>query len=222
MARSRSSGSREGARRGPRARFAALIGIVAILALAMSSLGGGAVPAPTVASPGAGGATDVRPPQTAEPQDIEVLLSSVRQEYWTIYDADRTAATDDDLTSTKLDLILTGAASPDAAATVQLLGQLTTTILNLTSAAIGNPTDGDPICAAGLVDVTGVQGATALFGDANPSIATVVAKHIGTWNGRLTNDGRAWSFRFTQAEADVALAVLVGINEGRLITSSGC
>jgi DNA-binding transcriptional LysR family regulator len=194
--------------------------VVAILALALTSLGGGTSPAPS--SPAASPSTAVQASATADSGAIEPLLAYVRREYPEIYDADRSPSTDDDLTSSKLDFILSGGSSTDSAANARLLAQLTTVILNVSSKALGQATDGDPICPNGLTDLSAVDGATALFGEARPTIATVIANIIGSWNGQLTNDGRNWTFRYSEPNLKTALSVLEGINGGRLVTSSGC
>jgi hypothetical protein len=222
MARSGSKHRPERAPAGTRVRLAAVFGVVAIVGVAMASFGGGTRPAPASASPAAALSATAGPSPTVDVQTIEPLLAYVRREYWEVYDADRAQATNDDLTSAKLDLILTGAGSPDSAISVRLLGQLTTTILNLSSKSMGLSTDGDPICGTGLTDITTVEGATELFGEPRPTIATVVANAIGAWNGQLTNDGRAWTFAYDATTVPIALAVLEGVNEGRLVTSSGC
>ncbi len=242
MTPSRSTGARDRTRRGTRARFAAAFGVIAVVVLALSTLGSGAIlspnssavsptantaSSPTVNASSSPNSSAVSPTAntasspTIDAKSIDGLLAYVRREYWEIYDADRSPGTDDDLTSSKLDLILKGAASTDAALKVQLLGQLTTTILDLSSTAIG-AASGERICDAGHTDVTGVAGATELFGEAHPTIGTVVANLIGAWNGHLTNDGRAWSFGYSEAKQMVAVLVLEGMNAGRLITSSGC
>jgi len=208
------------ARSGTGIRLAAVLSVVAILGLALTSLGGGATP-PT-SSPDTSPSTAVQASATADSGAIEPLLAYVRDEYPEIYDADQAPSTDDDLTSAKLDFILGGGSSTDSAANARLLAQLTTVILNVSAKALGQATDGDPICPNGLTDLSAVDGATALFGEVHPTIATVIANVIGSWNGQLTNDGRTWTFRYTEPNLKTALGVLEGINDGRLVTSSGC
>jgi hypothetical protein len=197
-----------------------VLAVGAILALALTSLGGGTSPIPS--SPAASPSTAVQASATADSEAIGPLLTYVRREYPEIYDADRSPSTDDDLTSAKLDFILSGGSSTDSAANARLLAQLTTVILNVSAKAVGQATDGDPICPSGLTDLSAVDGATTLFGEAHPTIATVVANVIGSWTGQLTNDGQTWTFRYTEPNLKTALNVLEGINGGRLVTSSGC
>jgi hypothetical protein len=153
---------------------------------------------------------------------MDALLARVRSVYFEIYDADRTAGSADDLTPPRLDLILEGAASPDAADEVAILGLLTTVILDLTATELELPTDGDRICPDGVVDVASIPGATDVFGVDDPRIAGVVANLIGNWDGTLGNDGRTWTFRYGEPQAATVLAVLEGMTDGRLIVDAGC
>jgi hypothetical protein len=154
---------------------------------------------------------------------LEPLLAWVRREYFEVYDADRSAGTADDLTETKLDLILAGGTAVDAAGEPALLAQLTTAVLNLAANHVpgANP-PGEPICEAGVVDVSGVPGASDVFGEPRPTMATVVANVIGVWTGQLTANGADWAFTYDPASLEIAVEVLTGMNEGRLIVSSGC
>ena len=81
----------------------------------------------------------------------------------------------------------------------------------------------DDICLAGIVDVSSISGATAFFGTSTPTIQQVVNAVENRWTGTLTTNGNNWSFNFSNnTQRDMIIQVLTGINEGTLVTSSGC
>ena len=60
---------------------------------------------------------------------------------------------------------------------------------------------------------------TAFFGTSTPTIAQVVNSVEATWNGTLTTHRNDWSFNLTNAQKDMVIQVLTGINQGNLIIS---
>ena len=128
------------------------------------------------------------------------------------------------LTIAKLDAIFNyGTKTPREQ---QLLGQLTALKLNLavtyldgTSGIIQKNSD---LCLAATVNVSGISGATALFGTATPTVGQIVNYVEGKWTGTLTTNKADWKFNLTNAQKDILIKVLTGINEGTLVMSSGC
>jgi hypothetical protein len=81
----------------------------------------------------------------------------------------------------------------------------------------------DDICLAGVVDVSGISGATAFFGTSTPTIQQVVDAVENRWTGNQTTNRNQWKVNFSNnAQRDMIIKVLTGINEGTIIISSGC
>jgi hypothetical protein len=81
----------------------------------------------------------------------------------------------------------------------------------------------DDICMAGTANVSNIAGATAFFGTSTPTIRQVVNAVESRWNGTLTATRSDWKFNFaSNAQRDMIINVLTGINEGTILTSQGC
>jgi hypothetical protein len=131
----------------------------------------------------------------------------------------------DDLTIAKVDAIMNvGSGTPRDQ---MILAQFTGLKLNLAITQLdgtgGLVQKNDDICLAGIVDVSSISGATAFFGTSTPTIQQVVNAVENRWTGTLTTNGNNWSFNFSNnTQRDMIIQVLTGINEGTLVTSSGC
>jgi prealbumin domain-containing protein len=103
----------------------------------------------------------------------------------------------------------------------QILGQLTGLKSNLAVSALDpNPPQlNDDICTSGVVNVSGISGATAYFGTSTPTIGQVVTAIESKWTGTLGTNKAQWSFSLTNAQKTMFIAVLSGINEGTIIVS---
>jgi len=142
-----------------------------------------------------------------------------------VYNKDLVANSSDDLTIAKIDAIFNfGTATPR---NQMILAQLTGLKLNLAVTQLdgvsGIVQKHFDICLAGVVNVSGISGATAFFGTSTPTIAQVVAAVENRWTGSLTTNRNNWTFNLTGAnQQDLVIRVLTGINEGSLLVSSGC
>lgn len=195
---------------------AAVVGILVVLGSVLA-------PPPLATRPSPSPSLEVTPvASTPAKSTVDRMLERVRTVYFEVFDGDRTDGTADDLTPAKLDSILRAAEAEDATAQEIMMGQLTVVIFSLTSSELGEQTDGEAICPTGVVGVGSIPGAIDIFGEAEPTIATVVANTIGSWTGRLEGDRDDWTFGYGDVEADVVARVLTGMNEGRLILSDGC
>lgn len=131
----------------------------------------------------------------------------------------------DDLTIAKLDAIFNvGTSTPRDQ---MILAQLTALKLNLAITQLdgtgGLVQKNDDICLGGTVNVAGITGASAFFGTSTPTVGQIVNKVELAWTGNLTTSRNNWSFSFTNnAQRDMIINVLTGINEGTLVMSSGC
>ena len=114
----------------------------------------------------------------------------------------------------------------------QILGQLTSLKLNLAVTAC-NGTAGvvqynDNLCLSGIVNVSGISGAQTFFDlDKNGvvTVGEVVKKVESLWSGKLTTNRADWKFSkvpVTKAQQSMIISVLAGINEGKLVLTSGC
>jgi uncharacterized repeat protein (TIGR01451 family) len=108
----------------------------------------------------------------------------------------------------------------------QILGQLTSVKSSLAITALqgtgGLVQFNDNLCPAGTVNVAGISGAAAFFGSATPTVQQVITKVESTWTGKLTTLKKDWTFNLTKAQQAIVISTLTGINEGTLITTSGC
>jgi hypothetical protein len=108
-----------------------------------------------------------------------------------------------------------------------ILAQLTALKFNLAITQLdgtsGLVQKNDDICLAGMVDVSGISGATAFFGTSTPTIQQVVDEVENRWTGNLTTSRSNWKFNFSNnTQRDRIIKVLTGINEGTIVMSSGC
>jgi len=129
------------------------------------------------------------------------------------------------LTIAKLDAIFNvGSSTPRDQ---MILAQFTALKLNLAISQLdgsgGLVQKNDDICLAGVVNVSGISGATAFFGTSTPTIQQIVNAVENRWTGNLTTSRNNWTFNFSNnTQRDMIIRVLTGINEGTLVMSSGC
>ena len=108
-----------------------------------------------------------------------------------------------------------------------ILAQLTALKLNLAITALQGSCNGLlqfhlNVCLTGVINVAGIEGATAFFGTATPTIDQVVDAVESRWTGFLTVNRNNWTFNFTKPQQDMIITVLTGTNQGNLILSPGC
>ena len=155
---------------------------------------------------------------------VQVLINHLMANNPRVYNKDLVNGTADDLTIAKWDAIFNvGSATP---ADQKILAQLTALKLNLAITQLdgsgGLVQKNDDICLAGVANVSGIAGATALFGTATPTIGQIVTAVETKWSGNLTATRGDWKFSFTNAQKTTVNAVLDGINNGFIVMSSGC
>lgn len=80
----------------------------------------------------------------------------------------------------------------------------------------------DDLCTACVVDVSGISGVTAFFGTSTPTVGQIVNAVENRWTGNLTTNRNNWTWNLTNAQKDMIINVITGINEGTLVMSSGC
>jgi len=156
---------------------------------------------------------------------IQSLINYLKTNNPKIYNKDLVNNTADDLTIAKFDAIFdVGTSTPRDQ---MILAQLTALKLNLAITQL-NGTSGlvqynDNICLAGTVNVSGISGAATFFGTSTPTIQQVVNAVESKWTGNLTTNRNDWKFNFSNnTQKDMIINVLTGINEGTIVTSSGC
>jgi hypothetical protein len=66
------------------------------------------------------------------------------------------------------------------------------------------------------------RGRDAFFGTSTPTIGQVVNAVESRWTGNLTTNRNDWNWNLTNAQKDMIIQVLSGINQGNLILSPGC
>lgn len=156
---------------------------------------------------------------------IQSLINYLKTNNPKIYNKDLVNNTADDLTIAKFDAIFdVGTSTPRDQ---MILAQLTALKLNLAITQL-NGTSGlvkynDNICLAGTVNVSGISGVATFFGTSTPTIQQVVNAAESKWTGNLTTNRNDWKFNFSNnTQKDMIINVLTGINEGTIVTSSGC
>ena len=155
---------------------------------------------------------------------IQALINYLKANNPKVYNKDLINGTADDLTIAIVDAIFNvGSGTPRSQMT---LAQLTSVKLNLAITQLkgtsGLVQKNDNVCLAGLVNVSGISGAAALFGTSTPTIKQVVDFTEGKWNGKLSTKTSDWKFNLTNAQYDTLIKVLTGINEGTIVLTSGC
>ncbi len=137
---------------------------------------------------------------------------------------DNLGAACDDLTIGKVDAIFNvGNKTPREQ---MILAQFTALKFNLAITQLdgtgGLVQKNDDICLTGVVNVAGISGATAFFGTSTPTIQQIVNAVENRWTGNLTTNRNDWSFNLTNGQKTMIIEVLTGINEGKIIVSTGC
>jgi hypothetical protein len=113
-----------------------------------------------------------------------------------------------------------------------VLAQLTGLKLDLAISANNPPLTqfNDNLCTGGLLDLMNVPGALAFFGTITPTVQQVLDKVEPYWIGNLgSTNPKDWKFgnpttkqEWSSSTYDMIITVLTGMNEGSLVTSSGC
>jgi uncharacterized repeat protein (TIGR01451 family) len=155
---------------------------------------------------------------------FQILIDYLKANNPKVYNKDRVTNTADDLTIAKVDAIFNyGSATPRDQ---QILGQLTALKLNLAvtqrRGTSGIVQKNDNLCSNGLVNVSSISGASAYFGTTTPTVKQVVDAIEDRWTGSLTTNRNDWRFNLTNAQRDMFIRLLSGINEGTLVLTSGC
>jgi hypothetical protein len=153
------------------------------------------------------------------------LINYLKTNNSKIYNKDLVNNTSDDLTIAKVDAIFNfGNSTPR---NQMILAQFTGMKLNLAITQLdgsgGLVQKNDDICLAGVVNVSGISGATAFFGTSTPTIQQIVNAMENRWTGNLTTNRNDWNFNFANTpQRDMIITVLTSINEGTIIVSNGC
>lgn len=161
--------------------------------------------------------------QYAEPQ-LQILIDYVKSNYAPVFNEDQINGTSDDLTAAKVDAIYGFARKAPAQQNVLAHFSALTLDIALTQLAPQNGLSqpNSSICTAGETDVSGIGGASALFGTTSPTIGQVANFVAARWDGSLTDKRTDWSFNLTQSQSNAVLKTLAGINDGSIVKSAGC
>lgn len=156
---------------------------------------------------------------------FQALINYLKTDNPKIYNKDLTTGTSDDLTIAKVDAIFNlGKSTPRDQ---MILAQFTALKFNLAITQLdgsgGLVQKNDDICLVGVVNVASISGATAFFGTSTPTVQQVVDAVENRWRGDLTTSRNNWKFSFSNnAQRDMIIKILTGINEGKIVVSSGC
>jgi hypothetical protein len=155
---------------------------------------------------------------------LQLLINYLKTNNYRVYNKDQVNGTTDDLTIAKIDAIFNvGNATPR---NQMILAQLTALKLNLAITQLQGSNGliqyHPNICLNGTINVAGIAGATAFFGTSTPTIGQVVNAVESRWTGNLTTNRNDWNWNLTNAQKDMIIQVLSGINQGNLILSPGC
>jgi hypothetical protein len=155
---------------------------------------------------------------------FQLLINYLKMNNPKIYNKDLIANNTDDLTIAKHDAIMNvGTKTPREQ---MILAQFTALKFNLAITQLqgtsGLVHKNDNLCTSGVVDVSSISGATALFGTATPTVGQIVNYVESRWTGKLTTNRSDWKWNLTNAQKDTIIKVVSGINEGTLVMTSGC
>jgi hypothetical protein len=156
---------------------------------------------------------------------VQSLINYLKANNPRVYNKDLVNNTADDLTVAKCDAIFNvGSSTPrDQMILAQLTGLKLDLAITQLDGTGGLVQKNDDTCPAGVVNVSGISGATVFFGTATPTVGQVVAAVENRWIGNLTTNRNDWKFNFSNnTQRDMIIKVLSGINEGTLVMSSGC
>jgi hypothetical protein len=154
----------------------------------------------------------------------QLLINYLKSNNPKIYNKDLILNNSDDFTIAKWDAIFNvGTKTPREQ---MILAQFTALKLNLAITQLdgtgGLVQKNDDICTAGVVDVSGISGAATFFGTPTPTVAQIVNAVENRWTGNLTTNRSNWTWNLTNAQKDMIIKVVTGINEVTLVMSSGC
>jgi hypothetical protein len=155
---------------------------------------------------------------------FQLLINYLKTNNPKIYNKDLINNNTDDLTVAKVDAIFNvGSKTPREQ---MILAQFTALKFNLAITQLqgtsGLVQKNDNLCTAGVVNVSSISGATAFFGTSTPTVAQIVTAIENKWTGKLTTNRSDWKWNLTNAQKDMVIKVVTGINEGTLVMSSGC
>ena len=155
---------------------------------------------------------------------FQLLINYLKTNNPKIYNKDLILNNTDDLTIAKHDAIMNvGSSTPREQ---MILAQFTALKFNLAITQLqgtsGLVQKNDNLCTAGVVNVSAISGATAFFGTSTPTVQQVVDAVENRWTGKLTTNRSDWKWNLTNAQKDMLIKVISGINEGTLVMSSGC
>jgi hypothetical protein len=156
---------------------------------------------------------------------IQGLIDYLKANNPKVYNRDLTTGTSDDLTIAKYDAIFdVGNKTPrDQMILAQLTGLKSDLAVTQLDGTNGLVQKNDDICLAGVLSVSSVSGATAFFGTSTPTVQQVVDAVENRWTGTLSTNRSQWTFNFSNnAQRDMIIQILTGVNEGWLVTASGC
>ncbi len=154
----------------------------------------------------------------------QLLINYLKTNNPRVYNKDLILNNADDFTIAKWDAIFNvGTRTPREQ---MILAQFTALKLNLAITQLdgtgGLVQKNDDLCTAGVVDVSSISGATAFFGTSTPTVGQIVNAVENRWTGNLTTNRNNWTWNLTNAQKDMIINVVTGINEGTLVMSSGC
>jgi hypothetical protein len=154
----------------------------------------------------------------------QLLVNYLKSNNPKIYNKDLTLNNTDDFTIAKWDAIFN--VGNKTTREHMILAQFTALKLNLAITQLdgtgGLVQKNDDLCTAGTVNVAGISGATAFFGTSTPTVGQIVNAVENRWTGNLTTNRNDWKWNLTNAQKDMIINVVTGINEGTLVMSSGC
>ena len=154
----------------------------------------------------------------------QLLINYLKSNNPRIYNKDLVLNNADDFTIAKWDAIFNvGSGTPREH---MILAQFTALKLNLAITQLdgtsGLVQKNDDLCTAGVVNVSSISGAATFFGTSTPTVGQIVNAVESRWTGNLTTNRNNWTWNLTNAQKDMLITVLTGINEGTLVMSSGC
>ena len=156
------------------------------------------------------------------PSQMQLIIDQVKADNPTVYNADPLNPADDYSIAVHNAILDFGKKTPREQ---MILAQLTATKDNLAITKIQGPLltqKNDDICLDGVLDVSGIGGAEALFGSDTPTIGDVVAVVEAGWTGTLSTNRNTWSWSFSKKDEGVVITTLTGINEGTIVLTTGC
>ncbi|HZJ22223.1 MAG TPA: hypothetical protein VFD54_02870, partial [Anaerolineales bacterium] len=155
---------------------------------------------------------------------VQLLINYLKTNNPRVYNKDLINNNSDDFTIAKWDAIFNvGTSTPREQ---MILAQFTALKLNLAITQLdgtgGLVQKNDDICLGAVVNVSGISGAATFFGTPTPTVGQIVNAVENRWTGNLTTNRNNWTWNLTNAQKDMIIQVVSGINEGTLVMSTGC